>query len=229
MKGVLRCVLCLGIAWSFGHASAEVYRCTVDGRVIYTDQPCGSQGTKMLIDSAPATKSGESINLQNEASLGRITMGMTQAQVQLAWGRPAEITTEDDNAGSTEYWTYNRAGETTRISFQNGKVSKIAKTQRLVSPAAVAEPTPALTESEMEDQERREKAAERRFLRPGMTQVEVRGKLGPPSDRVLLPSSLGMADCWSYEPAPLDAQTLTILCFSVIDTRLLTIERTIKR
>jgi outer membrane protein assembly factor BamE (lipoprotein component of BamABCDE complex) len=229
MKEAVRCIVCLGIAWTFGHASAEVYRCTVDGRVIYTDQPCGNQGTKISIDSAPTPTIGESINLQNEANLGHIAIGMTPTQVRQAWGSPAEITTERDNAGATEYWTYNRAGETTRISFQNGAVSKIAQTQKLVSSTAAAEPASALTVSQMEDQERFEKAGERRFMRPGMTQADVRGKLGPPSSRVVRPASFGMADCWSYDPTPRDAQTLTILCFSVIDTLLVTIERTIQR
>jgi outer membrane protein assembly factor BamE (lipoprotein component of BamABCDE complex) len=210
-------------------ASAEIYRCTVDGRVVYTDHPCGAQSTKIPIQPAPPARSIEAVNLQDEANLGRIAVGMTAAQVEQAWGRPAEITSERDSGGSADHWTYNRAGEITKISFQNSKVFKIAKTQTLAQPAAAAEQTPSLTISELEDRERRDKAAERRFMRPGMTQEEVRGKLGPPSDRVVRATSFGVADCWSYEPAPRDAQTLTTVCFSVIDTRLVTIDRTIKR
>ena len=210
-------------------ASAEVYRCTVDGRVVYTDHPCGVQSTKIPIEPAPPARPLEAVNLQYEANLGRIAVGMTAAQVEQAWGRPVEITTEHDDGGSAEHWTYNRAGEITKISFQKGKVSKVSKTQTLAQPATAAEQTPSLTLSELEDRERRDKAAERRFMRPGMTPEEVRGKLGPPSDRVVRATSFGVADCWSYEPAPRDAQTLTTLCFSVIDTRLVTIDRTIKR
>jgi len=210
-------------------ASAEVYRCTVDGRVIYTDHPCGVQSTKIPIESAPPARPIEAVNLQYEANLGRVAVGMTATQVEQAWGRPVEITTEQDGGGSAQHWTFNRAGEITKISFQNDKVSKIAKTQTLAQPATPAEQAPSLTLSELEDRERRDKAAERRFVRPGMTPEEVRGKLGPPSDRVVRATSFGVADCWSYEPAPRDAQTLTTLCFSVIDTRLVTIDRTIKR
>ena len=210
-------------------ASAEIYRCTVDGRVVYTDHPCGVQSTKIPIEPAPPARSIEAVNLQYEANLGRIAVGMTAAQVEQAWGRPVEIATERDSGGSADHWTYNRAGEITKISFQNGKVSKIAKTQTLAQPAAAGEQTSSLTISKLEDRERRDKAAERRFMRPGMAQEEMRGKLGPPSDRVVRATSFGIADCWSYEPAPRDAQTLTTLCFSVIDTRLVTIDRTIKR
>jgi hypothetical protein len=210
-------------------ASAEIYRCTVDGRVVYTDHPCGVQSTKIPIEPAPPARSIEAVDLQNEANLGRIAVGMSAAQIEQAWGRPAEITIERDSGGSADHWTYNRAGELTKISFQNGKVSRITKTQTLAQPAAAAEQTSSLTISELEDRERRDKAAERRFMRPGMAQEEVRGKLGPPSDRVVRATSFGVADCWSYEPAPRDAQTLTTLCFSVIDTRLVTIDRTIKR
>jgi len=195
-------------------ASAEVYRCTVDGRVIYTDHPCGVQSTKIPIEPGPPAGPIEAVNLQYEANLGHVAVGMTATQVEQAWGRPTEITTEHDGGASAQHWTFNRAGEITKISFQNGKVSKIAKTQTLAQPAAAAEQAPSLTLSELEDRERRDKAAERRFMRPGMTPEEVRGKLGPPSDRVVRATSFGVADCWSYEPAPRDAQTLTTLCFS---------------
>src|SRR6266487_4537750 len=53
-------------------ASAEVYRCTVDGRVIYTDHPCGVQSTKIPIESAPPARPIEAVNLQYEANLGRV-------------------------------------------------------------------------------------------------------------------------------------------------------------
>jgi hypothetical protein len=96
-------------------------------------------------------------------------------------------------------------------------------------PAPVAEATGSFTVSELEDRERRDKAAERRFARAGMSQEEVRGRLGPPSDRRVLATRFGIADCWTYQPAPRDAQTLTTLCFSVEDTRLVTVERTVQR
>jgi hypothetical protein len=39
----------------------------------------------------------------------------------------------------------------------------------------------------------------------------------------------GIADCWTYLPTPRDAQTLTLLCFSVDDSRLVTLDRTVQR
>jgi len=87
----------------------------------------------------------------------------------------------------------------------------------------------ASTVSEIEEDERAEKANERPSLREGMTQEEVRGKVGPPADRRVRVAWFGMADCWSYPPTSRDPQTRTDLCFSVTDTRLVSIDRTIQR
>ena len=209
---------------------AEIYRCIEDGKVVYADYPCGSRAAKVDVGPAPPATSTETQKLEQEASLGHVVIGMTPRQVERAWGRPAEIQTENDKDGASERWAYARGNETVNVHFQGGKVFKIATTKAL-APAAVAPGRQALplTVSEMEELERADKGAERRFLRPGMTQEEVRGRLGPPSDRRVSVARFGMADCWTYLPTPRDAETLTLLCFSVDDTRLVTIDRTPQR
>jgi YD repeat-containing protein len=235
MWGVAAIVLRLVVAgtWLISTAAtSEVFRCVVDGRVTYSDRPCGSAVARVPIENAPATKPDGPLTLQQEADLGRVTVGMTPQQVEQVWGKPAEISSEKDSTGTTERWTYNRSGETTIVTFLAGKVTKIAKTQSLAPPPAppLVDRSAGLTISELEDREREDKAAERRFLRQGMTQEEVRGKLGPPWHRRVQPSfSGGTVDCWTYPPALRDPQTRTFLCFSIDDTRLVTIERTIER
>jgi hypothetical protein len=212
-------------------ASAEVFRCTIDGRVTYSDRPCGTAAAKVVIESAPALKDADALTLQQQANLGHIAVGMTPQQVEQVWGKPAELASEKDTTGTTERWIYNRSGETTTVQFQSGKVAKIAKTQSLAPPPPpAAERSAGLTISEMEDREREEKAAERKFVRAGMTQEEVRGKLGPPwYRRVQATLHSGTAECWTYPPALRDPQTRTFLCFSVDDTRLVSIDRSIER
>jgi hypothetical protein len=218
-------------AFAFGDATSEIFRCTVDGRVVYSDHRCGDQSTKVIIEVPPPAKADAARNLQEEANLGRVVVGMVPAQVEQAWGRPVEINTERDSTGTVERWIYKRTDETTAVHFQGGKVSKVTTAKSLAPPATAVAPeaTGSFTVSELEDRERRDRAGERRFARAGMTQEEVRGKLGPPSDRRVTTTRFGIADCWTYQPAPRDAQTVTTLCFSVDDARLVTIERSVQR
>ena len=209
-------------------AFGEIFRCTVDGKTVYSDRPCGGTVKRIEIENA-AAGSGEP-ELQREAAMGRLAVGMTTTQVQQAWGKPAEIATERDGTGQAERWTYRKSGEKTTVHFKSGQVSKLDKVQTL-EPAP--EPAPAVsrasTVSEIEEDERAEKANERRFLREGMSQEEVRGKVGPPADRRVRVAWFGMADCWTYPPTHRDPQTRTDLCFSVTDTRLVSIDRTVQR
>ncbi len=223
--------VCLTVVFASGHASAEIFRCTINGQVVYSDHPCGSASTKIDIEPLPQAKTTEGQRLQYEADLGRIAVGMTPGQVTQAWGRPVEISSEQDGMGSIERWTFNRAGEVVTVQIQGGKVSKITKVKSL-APSAAAPPTGSagqLTIGEMEERERLDKAGERRFARAGMTQEEARGRFGSPSDRRITTTRFGIADCWTYLPAPRDPQTLTYLCFSADDTRLVTIDRTVQR
>jgi hypothetical protein len=213
-----------------GPSAAEIFRCVVDERVVYSDRPCGGQSTKVQVEAAPAVPPTQAQTLQREAGLGRVVVGMTPAQVQQAWGQPAEISSEDSGSGPNESWSYDRSGETTTVRFEGGKVAKISKVRSITPRApAVAPVATQLTITEMEENERAQKANERRFLQPGMTQEEVRGKIGPPADRKILATRFGLADCWTYPPSPRDQQALTTLCFSTTDTRLVTIDRDIQR
>lgn len=54
--------------------------------------------------------------------------------------------------------------------------------------------------------------AERRFLRRGMTEGEVIGKVGPPA--ITRPGGRNAATHWTYLPAPGDPETVTIVMFS---------------
>jgi hypothetical protein len=96
-------------------------------------------------------------------------------------------------------------------------------------PAAPQPPPTAATIAELEELERAERAGERRFIREGMTQDQIRATLGPPNDRRFGVTVWGIGECWIYLPTRLDLQTRTTLCFGVGDTRLVTIERTLQR
>ena len=212
-------------------AHAEVYRCTVDGRIVYSDRPCGSQSTKVEIESTRPPKPDQNQALQLEAGLGHVLVGMTPAQVETAWSRPREITSESDGKNTVERWAYDRSGEVVTVQFQAGKVSKITSVKGFAPAPLVTTDARLnqLTLSELEESERADKAGERRFARIGMTPEEVRGKLGPPSDRIVRSTLMGTGDCWTYLPTPRDAETVTTICFSVEYMRAMSVDRAVRR
>jgi len=212
-------------------AAGQVFRCVVDGRVVYTDKPC-AKGVEVPIEGAARSAAPVAAgvpDLQREANLGHVLVGMTARQVQSAWGTPIEKTVEQDAKASREEWSYERSGETVKVHFEAGVVGRISRTRATRRPLPDNVVPHQATVSELEDREREDKAGERRFLREGMSLDEVRGKLGPPSDRRFRATSWGTGDCWTYAPARRDPQTRTVVCFAVEDSRLVTIERILQR
>jgi hypothetical protein len=213
-------------------AVAQIYRCVVEGRVVYADRPCAANSVPIAVDPQGGTvpqQPKDAPNPQHEANMGRLVVGMTLRQVEQAWGKPASVGSEQDAQGTSEVWTFTRGAETTLVHFRDGHVAKIAKQRSLVAPAPPARPVREPTIADLEERERIDKARERRHIREGMTQSEIRATLGPPSDRRQRPTNWGWGDCWTYPPAPLDAQTRTVLCFDNLDLRLVTIDRAIER
>src|SRR5271169_763066 len=86
--------------------SADVYRCTENGKSVYSDKPCVGDMVKNPIPTTPLSTVGAvPIDLQIEADAGRIAVGMTVKQVEQAWGKPAETSTDKDAQGKTQRWT----------------------------------------------------------------------------------------------------------------------------
>ena len=213
-------------------AVAQIYRCVVEGRVVYTDRPCGANSVPITVDPQGGTapqQPQDAPNPQREANMGRLAVGMTPRQVEQAWGKPASVGSEQDAQSTSELWTFIRGVETTLVHFRDGRVARITKQRSLAPPTPPARPVREPTIADLEERERTDKARERRHIREGMTQSEIRGTLGPPSDRRQRPTNWGWQDCWTYPPAPQDAQTRTVLCFDNLDLRLVTIDRSIER
>jgi hypothetical protein len=203
-------------------ASADVYRCTESGKTVYSDKPCVGDLTKVPIQSAPLPPARAApVNLQYEADMGRVALGMTTLQVEEAWGKAAETSRQKDGRVTTQRWTYIRNGDATDIFFQDGFVSEIS------GPGAVATSTPLPDEPPRstaadpenqnwldEEQERLEKSDERRFIRDGMTHEQVRHRIGPPAIIRVDGPEWGIATHWIYPPTPNDPQTTTDITFN---------------
>jgi hypothetical protein len=53
----------------------------------------------------------------------QIAIGMTFANVEAAWGRPAKVDRSVTSSGVTEYWFFNKNTNNTMVVFENGRVS----------------------------------------------------------------------------------------------------------
>lgn len=65
------------------------YRCIEGGKAADSDKPCVGDTIKVPVPSASLAPNGAApVNLQNEAGMGRIAVGMTAQQVEEAWEGP---------------------------------------------------------------------------------------------------------------------------------------------
>jgi hypothetical protein len=227
---------CLGLIPAL--ASAEVYRCTDSGKTVYSDKPCGGDMTRVAPPTAPAPPSKPPpINLQHEAGMGRIAVGMTPLQVEEAWGKPAETGSSEDAKGTLQRWTYIRDGEATDVFIRNGAVAKISDPHVIKRKSAAHEEEPAQTtasdiEAELrqnEEQERLQKANERPFIRQGMTQADVQLRIGPPAAVKVVSTDLGTGTYWIYPATSTgDAQTRTVVRFDHYGGHVISVSRVIE-
>lgn len=145
LREILLVLLVLTISPSI--ASAAVYKCTVNGQVEFSDEPCGESSQK--IDHQPAPKIGgrfdtgadvefyepeerssesasdpcpyiNSTRMRRLQVQNKITRGMKPADVRRSWGSPTSINT---GGGSTQ-WAYHYPDYSSNyVYFENGCVS----------------------------------------------------------------------------------------------------------
>lgn len=82
-------------------AAAQAYRCA-DGT--YQQQPCPG-GTKLEVPEPPAPGSREA-RVASAVARKTVFIGMTEAEVVRAWGRPQKINRSITARSTTEQWIY---------------------------------------------------------------------------------------------------------------------------
>ncbi|MDR0771225.1 MAG: DUF4124 domain-containing protein [Burkholderiales bacterium] len=230
MKAVIFVLVALFVAT----AHAAVYKCmNAAGEITFSDKPCmgmDSEPMRLLYDKSGDPEVG---TLQNRVAMGQVTAGMTASQVRQAWGNPSGITTSKEGGVVKEEWNYQRDGQSQKVVLVDGKVVE-ASSQTLPRAAngsakAGAAETPMMVQRTVKD------ANERRFIREGMTSVEVHSRIGEPDSRArvscrteTLYNPVGLTgewlpeiqttrevceDCWVYNPAAGDPQIETTVCF----------------
>ena len=106
-------------------AGGEIHRCIDGGRVTYTDRGGCEQGEVVAIASmTPVSTSGrEDIAVYGRAT--PVSLGMSPRMVYDAMGRPLETIATLEGRLLVEYWVYRNADSTTRVAFQEGRVTRI--------------------------------------------------------------------------------------------------------
>jgi len=195
-----------------GHATtadAQVYRCDEGGRTVYSDKPCADPTRSVSVPIAPRASEEPSVNLQREASLGRVAVGMTPTQVESAWGKPRSINTTTSTSGRTDQWVYRRSSGNAYVYFRGGLVSSVSTHSGGDDPPPAPAAPAFVSQADREAAERAEAAGERRHVTEGLPAATVRGRLGEPEQR----GWSGGAEWWTYGPTERDPQTRTTVWF----------------
>ena len=226
--GVVRVFACLALVAaisSIAPSEAEVFRCSEGGKTVYSDQPCGKSAKTIDVDDSLPPQQALAARLQAAASLGRIVIGQSPAQVEQAWGTPRTRNVDVGSSGRTEQWVYERTSGTSYVYFLGGVVSSFNTRFESGNGSRPGPPVArASTKSELDAQERIEKAGDRKFIREGNSRATVRSRIGEPNAK----HWQGDMEYWTYEPAPKDYQTLTVIRFSLYGG-VFAVDRTIKR
>lgn len=123
-------------------AQAEVYRCLVEGRPMYTDRPCAAGAVPHALPDISALPSPGASDLarehdarrereletrrQNDAAWlddhaeRKVLKDMSADEVRRALGSPDEV----ERSGSREQWAYGAGKQRRTVVFEAGKVVK---------------------------------------------------------------------------------------------------------
>ncbi len=121
----LRCALLFLIyALLQGSASAQAFKCTVNGSTVYQQNPCQG-GTKLDIP-APPDPSSRAGRIATAIAKQQVVIGMTAAEVVRSWGKPDKINSSASRDSRHEQWVFSRdrdIGRTQYVYLENGVVS----------------------------------------------------------------------------------------------------------
>lgn len=107
-------ILSLSLLLAAMAASAQTYRCTVDGKTVYQQQPC--EGGKAIRSDPGLDPSSREFRLARAVAMGDAFVGMTEAEVLRARGRPQHVAQVQGNKGQAEVWYYERTAAKPRLS-----------------------------------------------------------------------------------------------------------------
>ena len=124
-------------------ADAQVYKCTINGKSVYSDRPCATTETQETVKihgakpSSASTSSGlpdnfpslvERAEFREAISKRRVMIGMEAAHVRMAWGAPTKINRSIYASGVHEQWVYHYSPLSTQyVHLRDGVVTSITE------------------------------------------------------------------------------------------------------
>lgn len=122
-----------------------INKCTdKNGKITYQEHACSnSDASSQAIKTAPSLSTGDdaagqdrlakikSDNAKFDAMIdGKVMRGMSESQVQNAWGRPTKINRSVGSYGTHEQWVYDRGRNGAQyVYFENGVVASMQSPQ----------------------------------------------------------------------------------------------------
>lgn len=93
-----------------------VNKCTsAQGAIVFQDAPCAEKGEKVKVWDSKLRDGG-----------GTVRIGMTEAQVLRAWGKPEKINTTITAGGRSQQWVYGYGvGSRQYLYMENGTLRTI--------------------------------------------------------------------------------------------------------
>lgn len=107
---------------------AQAYRCKdSSGKINYQQIPCANdqEGKKLNIE-APPQQTADQLRINKSIASGRVTRGMSAAQVRTAWGNPKSINKGVYGKRVSEQWVYDRGKfKSQYVYLEDGIVTSI--------------------------------------------------------------------------------------------------------
>lgn len=99
--------LMLALGGTPSAATAQSYRCTVDGKVVYQQAPCPG-GREIKGQAAPTPEDSARAKIELAITRRQVLIGMTAREVTRAWGEPDKINRSVSASVVREQWVYRR-------------------------------------------------------------------------------------------------------------------------
>lgn len=108
-------------------ATAQTYRCTVDGKTVYQQQPC--EGGKAIRSDPGLDPNGREFQLARAIAMKDAFVGMTEAELLRSRGKPKDIVRVKASQGPADVWYYDQAAAAPRLSvmLRNGVVVNVQR------------------------------------------------------------------------------------------------------
>ncbi len=106
------------------NAHADLYKCPSASGTSYQEKPCATGGVKIEVE-APVPNQRQYFS--NLASLGQVVIGMTEAEVLRAWGRPEKVNRTKGDGWVSEQWIYDGQYGNQYLYLTNGVLENVQK------------------------------------------------------------------------------------------------------